>query len=73
MGDISKKLENKLMLIRNEKDFILGVMSWIKEEKTREKLLNIIEYGESIDDELSVSQIIAIAMELHEEEDDEKS
>ena len=61
--------EKVLKTISHDADFVGGIMSGLKKEWQREKMLEFIEYGKSIGDIPTRSDLVALMLELRKEDD----
>ena len=67
LSETGEKLKKRLVSMRNEKDFWGGVLSILNTDKGRQRLIEMLDYAEEIHHELSVSEIIAMALNIRDE------
>lgn len=65
--EIQEKLEERLKNIYDNEDFVLGVMTNVKSEKGRIKIIDYIDMASRRQDDITPSDIAALSVIIGEE------
>lgn len=65
--EIQEKLEERLKNIYDDEDFVLGVMTNVKSEKGRIKIIDYIDMASRRQDDITPSEIAALSVIIGEE------
>lgn len=65
--EIQEKLEERLKNIYDDEDFVLGVMTNVKSEKGRIKIIDYIDMASRRQDDITPSDIAALSVIIGEE------
>lgn len=65
--EIQEKLEERLKNIYDDEDFVLGVMTNVKSDKGRIKIIDFIDMASRRQDDITPSDIAALSVIIGEE------
>ena len=67
---MTDNFEKALKTISQDAEFVGGIVSGLKKEWQRQKMLEFIEYGKSINDIPTRSELVALMLALRKKDDE---
>lgn len=68
LSKISEELKNRLVRFYDNRDFLIGVMSNVKTDEKRQKMIDFMDKAEEVGDEITSDDLILLSVVLGNKE-----
>jgi hypothetical protein len=68
LSKISEELKNRLVSFYDNRDFLIGVMSNVKTDEKRQKMIDFMDKAEEVGDEITSDDLILLSVVLGNKE-----